>query len=48
MSTELISLAEMRSYFPDANVLWERVAGLPKSMVAVKAPAFAGGGDALP
>jgi hypothetical protein len=42
MSTELLSVAEMRSYFPDAEFVWERVAGLPKSMIAVKTPAFAG------
>jgi hypothetical protein len=36
MSTELLSVAEMRSYFPDGKIVWERVAGLPKSMIAVK------------
>ena len=41
MSTELLSLTEMQSYFPDAEFLWERVAGVPKSMIAVKTPAFA-------
>jgi hypothetical protein len=37
MSTELLSVAEMRSYFPEGEIVWERVAGLPKSMIAVKA-----------
>jgi hypothetical protein len=36
MSTELLSVAEMRDYFPDGKIVWERVAGLPKSMIAVK------------
>jgi hypothetical protein len=36
MSTELLSVAEMRSYFPDGEIVWERVAGLPKSMIVVK------------
>ena len=34
--TELIGLAEMRHYFPDAELLRERVAGLTKSLVAIK------------
>jgi hypothetical protein len=36
MCTELLSLTEMRSYFPDARVAWERFAGLPKSMTAFR------------
>jgi hypothetical protein len=32
--TELLSLTEMRSYFPDAHIEWERFVGLPKSMTA--------------
>jgi hypothetical protein len=36
MSVELLSVAEMRNYFPEAKILWERVAGLPKSMIAFK------------
>jgi hypothetical protein len=36
MSAELLSVAEMRNYFPDSKIVWERVAGLPKSMIAVK------------
>jgi hypothetical protein len=36
MSTELLSVAEIRNYFPDGKIVWERVAGLPKSMIAVK------------
>jgi hypothetical protein len=33
MSTELIGAAEMRTYFPDGQLFWERFLGLPKSMV---------------
>ena len=36
MSTELLSAAEMRHYFSDAEIVWERVAGVPKSMTAIK------------
>jgi hypothetical protein len=36
MSTELLSASEMRRYFPEAEIVWERVAGLPKSMTAIK------------
>lgn len=36
MSTELLSASEMRRYFPDAEIVWERVAGMPKSMTAIK------------
>lgn len=39
MSTELLSVAEMRSYFPDGKIVWERVAGVPKSMIVVKTSA---------
>jgi hypothetical protein len=39
MSAELLSLAEMRTYFPDAEIVWERIAGLPKSMIAIKTAA---------
>lgn len=31
---ELLSAAEMRSYFPSSNIWFERFAGLPKSLVA--------------
>jgi hypothetical protein len=34
--TELIGVAELRSYFPESRVLRERVAGLTKSIVAVR------------
>jgi hypothetical protein len=37
-SVELISVTEMRAYFPDGEIWFERFAGLPKSLVAVKAP----------
>jgi hypothetical protein len=36
MSTELLSVAEMRSYFPNGEIVWEQVAGLRKSMIAIK------------
>jgi hypothetical protein len=36
LSTELIGAAQMRAYFPDSQLLWERFLGLPKSMVAVR------------
>lgn len=36
MSTDLLSATELRAYFPDATLIWERVLGVPKSMVAFK------------
>jgi hypothetical protein len=36
MSAELLSVVEMRAYFPDGEIVWERIAGLPKSMIAIK------------
>jgi hypothetical protein len=36
MYTELIGAAEMRAYFPDGRLIWERFAGLPKSMVIIR------------
>jgi hypothetical protein len=36
MSTELLSASEMRRYFPEAEIVWERIAGVPKSMTAIK------------
>jgi hypothetical protein len=38
-SVELISSTEMRSYFPTSEIWFERIAGIPKSLVAVKAEA---------
>lgn len=35
-STELISATEMRAYFPDGKIWYERIAGVPKSIVAYK------------
>ncbi|HEY6639045.1 MAG TPA: hypothetical protein VIZ61_15305 [Solirubrobacterales bacterium] len=37
LSTDLLSAVEMRRYFPDAEIVWERVAGVPKSMTAIRA-----------
>ena len=36
LATDLLSVSEMREYFPSARISWERVAGLPKSMIAVR------------
>lgn len=36
MSTELLSATEMRTYFPDSELLWERFLGFPKSMIFVR------------
>lgn len=36
MATELLSASEMHGYFPDAKIVWDRVAGVPKSMIAIK------------
>ncbi len=36
MSTELVSASEMRRYFPHAEIVWERIMGVPKSMIAIK------------
>jgi hypothetical protein len=36
MFTELLTLTDMRVYFPDAHIAWERFAGLPKSMTALR------------
>lgn len=35
-STELVSATEMRAYFPDGTIWFERFAGVPKSVVAYK------------
>lgn len=37
LSVELLTRAEMRFYFPESRMLVERIAGLPKSLIAVKA-----------
>jgi hypothetical protein len=34
-STELISSTEMRTYFPSSEIWFERIAGIPKSLVAI-------------
>ena len=36
MSVELLGRAEMRFYFPDADILVDRLVGLPKSLVSVR------------
>ena len=36
MSIELLTRTEMRHYFPDSDLLAERVAGMTKSLIAVK------------
>ena len=36
MFTELLSLTDMRAYFPDAHIVWERFAGVPKSLTAYR------------
>lgn len=35
-STELISGTEMRTYFPNSEIWFERIAGIPKSLVSIK------------
>ena len=35
-STELISATEMRTYFPGSEIWFERVASVPKSLVAIR------------
>jgi hypothetical protein len=35
-SVELISATEMRAYFPGSDIWFERMAGLPKSLVAIE------------
>jgi hypothetical protein len=36
--TELVSVSELRAYFPGSEIFKERMAGLTKSITAVKAP----------
>lgn len=35
-SVELISASEMRSYFPNSQIWFERIAGVPKSIVSLR------------
>jgi hypothetical protein len=35
-SVELISASELRAYFPSSEIWFERITGLPKSLVAIK------------
>jgi hypothetical protein len=36
MRTDLISLTEMRRYFPDSKIIYERFLYLPKSLIAIR------------
>jgi len=36
LATELLSVSEMHAYFPGARIRWERIAGVPKSMIAIR------------
>ncbi|EJL50959.1 hypothetical protein PMI09_04653 [Rhizobium sp. CF122] len=36
LSTQLLTATEMRRYFPDAELHWEKFFGLPKSMIVVR------------
>jgi Methyltransferase domain len=36
LGIELLSVSEMRAIFPDARIRWERIAGVPKSMIAIR------------
>ncbi|WP_018899953.1 class I SAM-dependent methyltransferase [Rhizobium sp. 2MFCol3.1] len=36
LSTQLLTATEMKRYFPDAKIHWERFMGLPKSMIAIR------------
>jgi hypothetical protein len=36
MSIDLLSIAEMRSYFPEADIQFERAGGLVKSLIAIR------------
>lgn len=38
-SIELVSAAEMRNYFPDSEIWFERIVRVPKPLVAIKATA---------
>ena len=36
MATELLSASEMKEYFPDSDIVFERFGGVPKSMIAIR------------
>jgi hypothetical protein len=36
MGTELLTVSDMRAYFPDSKIIFERVGTLPKSMLAIR------------
>jgi hypothetical protein len=45
MEVELLSLTEMRHYFVDSDIRFERVGGLIKSIIAVQEPSAPMGRD---
>lgn len=36
MGTQLLSASEMHEYFPDAKIIWERIVGIRKSVMAIR------------
>lgn len=36
MATDLLSASEMKEYFPDSEIFFERIGGVPKSMIAIR------------
>ena len=36
MATHLLAASEMKEYFPDSNIVFERIGGVPKSMIAIR------------
>jgi hypothetical protein len=36
MATDLLSVSEMREYFPHAEIILERFGGVPKSLIAIR------------
>jgi hypothetical protein len=36
MGTELLTVSDMRAYFPDSKIIFERVGTVPKSMLAIR------------
>ena len=46
LSTELVDRTQLRYYFPDSAIRAERLAGLPKSLIAIRAAGGAGAAGA--